>query len=114
MEEDSKGMSVLASALVSAFLPKSVYDMVIHLSKSNLLKEISAYIVVQFAFHVNNNFGYLLYINSITIMFDNKNVPSFTFYAYVILFLKLKNKMGPECFCTSSIDAPNWGPEKCG
>lgn len=57
MEEDSKGMSVLASALVSAFLPKSVYDMVIHLSKSNLLKKISAYIVVQFAFHVNNNFG---------------------------------------------------------
>lgn len=31
-------------------------------------------------------------------MFDNKNVPFFTFYAYVILFLKLKNKMRPECF----------------
>lgn len=54
-------MSVLASALVCAFLPKSVYDTVIHLSKSNLLKKISAYIVVQFAFHVNNNFGQLTY-----------------------------------------------------
>ena len=106
VEEDSKLMSAWPSALNCAFLPKSVYDM----SKSNLLKKI----VVRFTFHVNNNFGQLLYINPITIMFDNQNVPSFTFYAYVILFLKLKNKMGPECFWTSSTDAPNWGPEKYG
>ena len=94
MEEDSKLMSARPSALDCAFLPKSVYDM----GKSNLMKKISAYIVVRFTFHVNNNFGQLLYVNPITIMFDNKNVPFFTFHAYVILFLKLKNKMRPECF----------------
>ena len=77
MEEDSKLMSAWPSALNCAFLSKSVYDM----SKSNLLKKI----VVRFTFHVNNNFGQLLYINPITIMFDNQNVPSFTFYAYVYI-----------------------------
>lgn len=60
MEEGSKDMNVWALALDCAFLPRSVCEMVVHLSKCNLSKKISTYIVVLFTF-VNNTFCQLLY-----------------------------------------------------
>lgn len=46
------------------FGPRSVWDMVVRLSKCDLQKTISPYVVILFTFRVNDYFSQLLYKSS--------------------------------------------------